>query len=283
MEYKKGHKIKPKEILTNGVVVFTDGTNDVSPNQASCESYGYKWNRKSNRCTAFDSNFKINKLFKNTTNTNIGAENQIEGATGNTLINGNKNTVKGNSRNLLICGESHEVSNGINNASILGGIKGKLLRRGEVVIGGGSFANTTGETQMSFVQCSNKTTDATATKLRLQYITASDDTDYINLQKNSLLGLEAHILAIVTGGSSGTAGHYKYIKLKAGVLTDNSLSGTISQSQATVASTGTTGTVTLVTSADGYIAIQVTGTANVNIEWSANIHLYELKTDTVEI
>ena len=283
MEYKKGHKIKPKEILDNGVVVFTDGTNDVSPNQVSCESYGYKWNRKSNRWTAFDSNFKINKLFKNTTNTNIGAENQIEGATGNTLINGNKNTVKGNSRNLLICGESHEVSNGINNASILGGIKGKLLRRGEVVIGGGSFANTTGETQMSFVQCSNKTTDTTATKLRLQYITASDDKDYINLQKNSLLGLEAHILAIVTGGSSGTAGHYKYIKLKAGVLTDNSLSGTITQSQATVASTGTTGTVTLVTSADGYIAIQVTGTANVNIEWSANIHLYELKTDTVEI
>jgi len=283
MEYKKGHKIKPKEILANGVVIFTDGTNDVSPNQVSCESYGYKWNRKSCRCTAFDSNFKIGKLFKNTTNTNIGAENQIEGATGNTLINGNKNTVKGNSRNLLICGESHEVSNGINNASILGGIKGKLLRRGEVVIGGGSFANTTGETQMSFVQCSNKTTDATATKLRLQYITASDDTDYINLQKNSLVGLEAHILAIVTGGSSGTAGHYKYIKLKAGVLTDNSLSGTITQSQATVASTGTTGTVTLVTSADGYIAIQVTGTANVNIEWSANIHLYELKTDTVEI
>ena len=283
MEYKKGHKIKPKEILDNGVVIFTDGTNDVSPNQVSCESYGYKWNRKSNRCTAFDSNFKINKLFKNTTNTNIGAENQIEGATGNTLINGNKNTVKGNSRNLLICGESHEVSNGVNNASILGGIKGKLLRRGEVVIGGGSFANTTGETQMSFVQCSNKTTDATATKLRLQYITASDDKDYINLQKNSLVGLEAHILAIVTGGSSGTAGHYKYIKLKAGVLTDNSLSGTITQSQATVASTGTTGTVTLVTSDDGYIAIQVTGTANVNIEWSANIHLYELKTDTVEI
>ena len=35
MEYKKGHKIKPKEILDNGVVVFTDGTNDVSPNQVS--------------------------------------------------------------------------------------------------------------------------------------------------------------------------------------------------------------------------------------------------------
>ena len=71
--------------------------------------------------------------------------------------------------------------------------------------------------------------------------------------------------------------------MKAGVLTDNSLSGTITQSQSTVASTGTSGTATLVTDADGFIAIQVTGTANVNIEWSANIHLYELKTDTVEL
>ena len=283
MEYKKGHKIKPKEIGVNGLVVFTDGTNDVSPNQISCEAYGYKWNKKSNTCYGFKSKYKVNKLFKNTTNRNIGAENSIEGKTMNVLTNGNKNTTKGQNKNLLINGESHEVNIGINNASILGGIKGKLLRRGEVVIGGGSFANTTGETQMSFVQCSNKTTDATATKLRLQYITDSDDKDYINVQKNSLVGLEAHILGLVTGGSSGTAGRYKYIKLKAGVLTDNSLGGTITQSQATVASTGTSGTATLITSADGYIAIQVTGTANVNIEWSANIHLYELKTDTVEI
>tara|TARA_R110002020_G_scaffold21591_2_gene73485 strand:+ start:6951 stop:7802 length:852 start_codon:yes stop_codon:yes gene_type:complete len=283
MEYKKGFTIKPKEILNNGVVVFTDGTDDVSPNQISCEAYGYKWDRANNVCYGFDSNFKVNKLFKNTTNTNIGAQNSIEAATMTTLINGSNNTTKGNNVNILINGEAHEVESEINNASILGGIKGKLIRRGEVVIGGGSFANLSGQTQMSFVQCSNKTTDATATKLRLQYITDNDAKDYINVQANSLVGLEAHILAIVTGGSSGTAGHYKYIKLKAGVLTNNSLGGTITQSQATVASTGTSGTATLITDADGYIAIQVTGTANVNIEWSANIHLYELKTDTVEL
>ena len=282
MEYKKGHKIKPKETLENGRVIFTDGTDDVYPNQISCEAYGYKWNKGNNTCSAFPSNFKINKLFKNTTNT-ITGKHDIAGATENIFVSGQKNTIKGQNKNLLISGSGHEVDNEISNASILGGIKGKLIRRGEVVIGGGGFANTTGETQMSFVQCSNKTTDATATKLRLQYITDDDAKDYINVQKNSLVGLEAHILAIVTGGSSGTAGHYKYIKLKAGVLTDNSLSGTITQSQATVASTGTTGTATLVTSADGYIAIQVTGTANVNIEWSSNIHLYELKTSTVEL
>ena len=92
MNYKKGHKIKPKETLINGVVVFTDGTNDVSPNQVSCEAYGYKWNRKNNTCYGFSTNSKINTLFKNTTNRRVGAENSIEGKSMHILINGNKNT-----------------------------------------------------------------------------------------------------------------------------------------------------------------------------------------------
>ena len=283
MEYKKGHKIKPKKVLTNGTVLFTDGTNTVGTNQVSCEAYGYTWDKENGVCRSFIHTYKLSRLEKNQSNTDLGANNTIGSGVKNTNMSGQSHIVAGQNSNVFVSGDGHYVDTEISNAAILGGIKGKLIRRGEVLIGGGSFANTVGETQMSFVQCSNKTTDATATKLRLQYITDDDAKDYINVQKNSLVGLEAHILAIVTGGSSGTAGHYKYIKLKAGVLTDNSLSGTITQSQATVASTGTTGTATLVTSADGYIAIQVTGTTNVNIEWSSNIHLYELKTSTVEL
>ena len=39
MDYKKGFNIKPKEVLRTGEILFTDGTNDVIPNQSACESY----------------------------------------------------------------------------------------------------------------------------------------------------------------------------------------------------------------------------------------------------
>ena len=41
MEFRNGYTIKPKEVLRSGQVVFTNGTDDVLPNQAACEAYGY--------------------------------------------------------------------------------------------------------------------------------------------------------------------------------------------------------------------------------------------------
>ena len=269
MEYKKGHTIKPKETLTNGVVVFTDGTDDVSPNQISCEAYGYKWNRANNTCYGFSSNFKIEKLFKNTTNTKIGSENVTERATENTFINGKKNRTKGNNRNLLISGESHQVENGINNASVFGTF-GKALRQAEVVIGGGGAL---GLNQTSFVQLNGKTTSATVTDLTVQ----GDGSSYIAVQNNSVLGFEVKVIALVSGGSSGTAGHYKYFEITGAVLIENDYTTTFSQSTATIASSGTTGTVQMEDVSTGYITVEVTGTENVNIEWFASVQLTENK------
>jgi len=275
MEYKKGHKIKPKEIIQNGVVVFTDGTNDVSPNQISCEAYGYKWNRKNNRCTAFPSNFKINKLFENSTNTNVGAENSTEGATMNTLINGNKNTTKGQNKNLLISGESHEVSNGINNASVFG-TYGKAKNQGEIAIGGGigTADYPLGNNQTSIVQLGGLTTNNTATKLTIQ----GDRTSYIAFQNNSVIGYEVKVIGLCYGGSSGTAGDYKYEEIKGAIKIDNGYNVALSQSTTSIASVGTTGTsVMAFAGIDGFMTVEVTGTANVNIEWFASVQLTENK------
>jgi hypothetical protein len=284
MEYKKGHTIKPKETLTNGIVIFTDGTNDVSPNQISCEAYGYKWDRKSNTCYGFSSNFKIEKLFKNTTNTIVGAENSIEGATQNTLINGNKNTTKGNNRNLLICGERHEVSNGINNASIIGGTLGKALRQSEVVIGGGGAfdVNLVGLNQTSTVQLAVNTTDDTATRMAIQGVSGGA-ASLIAVQSNSVLGFEVKVIALVSGGVGGTAGHYKYFEITGAVLVNNSDGTTFSQSTATIASVGATGTVQMADSGTGFITVEVTGTDGINIEWFASVQLTEKKLKTATI
>ena len=274
MEYKKGHKIKPKEILADGLVVFTDGTNDVRANQVSCESYGYKWNKANNTCYGFNSNFKINKLFKNTTNTNVGAENITERATENTLINGKKNTAKGNNRNILVNGENHEVDNGINNASIIGGTYGKIQRQAEVVIGGGEML---GRNQTSIVQLAGDTTNASATDLTIQ----GDGTSYIAVQNNSVLGFEVKIIGVCSGGSSGTVGDYKYLEIKGAVKVDNGYNLTFSQSTTSIASVGTTGTAEMSAVADPYITVEVEGTANVNVEWFASVQLTEKKLKSV--
>ena len=53
MNFKKGYKIKPQQILFNGRVVFTDGTNEVVPNQKACEAYGYTYDRNTGSCVAY--------------------------------------------------------------------------------------------------------------------------------------------------------------------------------------------------------------------------------------
>ena len=275
MNYKKGHTIKPKETLENGVVVFTDGTSDVSPNQISCEAYGYKWDRKSSTCYGFSSNFKIGKLFQNTTNTKIGAENVTNKGTENTFINGAKNTTKGNNRNLLICGESHEVSNGISNALVFG-TYGKAKNQGEIAIGGGigTADYPLGNNQTSIVQLGGLTTNNTATKLTIQ----GDRTSYIAFQNNSVIGYEVKVIGLCYGGSSGTAGDYKYEEIKGAIKIDNGYNVALSQSTTSIASVGTTGTsVMAFAGIDGFMTVEVTGTANVNIEWFASVQLTENK------
>ena len=201
MEYKKDFIIKPKEVSSNGRVTFTDGTNDLTPNQLTCEAYGYRYNEEDGCCYAFKNNSKVRRLFSNTTNTLSGSN---------------------------------------------------AIRQGEVGIGGGGFDSEAGLLQMSLFQCSNRTTDASATILVAQG--EATTTDYIVTQANSILGFEVYVIGLVTGGSAGTAGHYIYIKITGAVRTDNSLAQTIVQSQSTIASLGTSGTATMVTS-EGQLAV----------------------------
>ena len=39
--FLKDYPVRPLSIDTTGIVTFTDGTNDVAPNQQQCEAYGY--------------------------------------------------------------------------------------------------------------------------------------------------------------------------------------------------------------------------------------------------
>ena len=92
------------------------------------------------------------------------------------------------------------------------------------------------------------------------------------------MGFEVKVIGICYGGSSGTAGDYKYEEIIGAVKVDNGYNLTFSQSTTSIASVGTTGTsVMAFAGEDGFITVKVTGTANVNIEWFASVQLTENK------
>ncbi len=219
MQFKKGFKIKPKYIASTGDVIFTDGTNDVIPNQLSCESYGYVYNETTGTCTAFKYNTKINNTSDNVHNIVKGNLNTTNKGTENSFLLGANNTSSGNNLNILVSGKNNLVDNGLNDSSIIGGSFAQSKNQGEVVIGGGGFNEELAMSQMSFIQQSGNTTDGTETALLTQYLPLT----YIQKVKNSVIGFEAHVVGVNTGIGDGSAGDYGYFKITGGVKFTNGL------------------------------------------------------------
>jgi hypothetical protein len=274
MDYKRGFNIKPKEITGIGEVIFTDGTNDVVPNQLSCEAYGYTYNADTGTCVAFEYSTQVQGFFNNVNNNRLGSNNTTEKATNNTLINGTNNLTKGNNNNCLVNGRQHELTNGLNNSAILSGRYGQALNQGEVVISGGGFNEELAMSQMSFVQQSGNTTDATETALLTQYL----PTTYIQKVKNSVMGFEAHVVGVNTGIGVGSAGDYGYFKLTGGVKFTNGLASYYHVDVHAVVPHGhsglnLTGTMKDVTATS--FGVHVTGLAETYIQWTASIKLWQ--------
>jgi hypothetical protein len=274
MEYLTGYTIKPYEITSLGDVIFTDGTNtDLGANQVTCEAYGYTYDKATGTCRAFRYNTNLNRNISNINNRLNGAGNTTEVGSNTVQINGTNNTARGFNNSCFINGSLNEVSNEVNNASVLGGTYGKAIRNSEIVIGGGVLS---GVSQTSTVQLGGTTTDATATNLTIQ----ADGNSFIEVQNNSIFGFEIKVIALCSGGSSGTAGDYIYLELKGAIQVDDGYNLAISQSSTTIASVGSTGTAQVVAVTDPYITIEVTGAANRNLEWLASVQITEKKLRT---
>jgi len=277
MDYKKGFNVKPKETSAVGEVTFTDGTYDFPPNQMQCEAYGYTWNPALGTCSAFRYSNKVATLLNDRTNHLKGGTSEV--GTFNTFLNGEDNIAQGDNKNILITGQEGETSIGINNGSIVGGRLGKIIRQGEVVLGGGSFNIGAGYTQSSKVQLSGSTTDNTATNLTVQNLTS----EFITLQTNSIVGYTLYLTRLETGGASGTPGNYSYRLQRGAIITDRSSAITIDVGTTrNVAKSGVNGSFSIVDSTtDGIpsISIEVSDRNNVNNLWSATVYLHELRTN----
>ncbi len=271
MEYKRGFTLKPYYIDRAGYVTFTDGTSTgLMANQNTCEAYGYRFDKASGTCTAFRENPQINRAFANKSIVETGTKNIIGISTQNGRVIGTDNVLSGNNNNTFIVGSQNEVATNMNNASIIGGTYGKVQRQSEVVIGGGGAL---GINQTSIVQLGGATTDATDTFLTVQ----SDESSFIAVQNNSIFGFEIKVIALCSGGSSGTVGDYAFIELTGAIKVNDGFVLTIAESSTTIASVGSTGTVAVKRPALGYMTVQVTGAADTNIEWFASVQITEKK------
>lgn len=272
--YLSGFDVKPSSTSVLGVVTFTDGTNDITPNQLQCEAYGYTYDKASGTCSTFRYNTNLNRSFSNESNKVQGANNTTETGTNNTYIIGENNTVKGLSRNNIIVGNQNEIANGVNNASVFGNY-GLAERQGEVVIGGGGFSGAgKGYAQSSTITLTGTTTDATATNL---FVNGDSSTTIIaRSSTSSFQGFEATVIGVRTGGSAGSGAVNDRVCLR---ITGLAFLKAIDQSSTDLGKYGTTGgwAAEMAFSGTNDMLFAVTGAANMNISWSCTLNLYELK------
>ena len=286
MEYLTGYTIKPYEITLTGEVLFTDGTNnDLMTNQATCEAYGYTYDIPSGTCVSFRLNTVLDRAINNINNKNNGAGNTTELGSNTNQVNGTLNTLKGFNNNCLVNGAANEIANGVDNSTVLG-VGGKSNRQGELVIGGGlnavssggeSAITTNSDRKVSIVNLSGATQNNTPTNLRINGLSAFD---YINVNNNSIVGFEIYITRLEVGGHSATLGNYSYRNIKGVVQIDDAYNmAFIVGFTRNIGKIGVNGTAVMVTSTEGgvpSISIQVTDRNNVTNIWSATVTLNEL-------
>ena len=271
MDYKKGYTVKPKNILNSGEVIFTDGTNEIIPNQVTCEAYGYTYNSASATCQAYNFSTVLENKFNNILNNVSGGS--TENGTKNTILNGQEILTKGNNFNNIINGEKHQIENNINNSNVLNGSYALVENQGEVIISGGGFNEKLGMSQTSFIQQSGNTTDATQTSLLTQYLPLT----YIQKVKNSVIGFEANVIGVNTGVGEGTTGDYGYVQVTGAVKFTNGLASTYHQSTTHIVQSGHSGmniTAVMKDVTATSFGIAVTGLAETYIQWTADIKLF---------
>ena len=276
MEFKKDFKIKPKEVRKDGTVLFTDGTNNLVPNQLACEAYGYKYDTATGSCVSFKPTVQLDQQLKEPSNTIKGVNNKTNKGTSRSIINGTQNTTNGFNENCFISGEGNTINNGINNATVVGAY-GKVKRQGEFVQGGGGSSKVN-QYQSSVVHLTCNTTDNTPTNMEINDLTD----EFINTEANSIVGFEIFLTRLEIGGSSGTAGNFSYRHIKGVIrVASNKVPTIVTFNSRILGKDGTNGSASVIDTGTNtsIFTIQVTGANNVNNIWNATVHLNETKTN----
>tara|TARA_R110001599_G_scaffold571_1_gene2577 strand:+ start:4850 stop:5734 length:885 start_codon:yes stop_codon:yes gene_type:complete len=279
----KGFDVKPSRTTGLGTIVFTDGTDEVVPNQLQCEVYGYTYDRPSGTCRAFTYNTNLNTSFNNLSNKIRGVGNTCQTGTNNTYIMGESNAVRTISRNNIITGSNNEITNNasipeatINNVSISGTL-GEATVSNSIVLGGNSGGDSLGERQ--FVRCiyGIQTTNNSTVASRLN----NEEGVRFAIPDNTIVYFHADTVVVRTGGVAvaGAVGDYgSYVER--GVIINKSGTTTIQRERDTIKTSGTVTNWRILASvgADNTLSLTCRGQTDMTLEWCMNVNITQIKT-----
>ena len=272
--FLKDYPVRPLSIDTTGIVTFTDGTNDVAPNQQQCEAYGYTFNEILGTCTSFNYNTNLDSNFNNINNVTRGTGNTTERGTNNTYIMGDNNTVKGLSRNNIIVGSNNEIANGVNNANVYGTL-GEVTATNSIVLGGNAPTDNLAERQSIQLMYGVQTTAGGTLDSYLNNITDN----YFTIPENTAMYFHADVLAVRVGGT-GTGNPGDFLSwVERGVVINKSGTLSIERQRDTIVGSGnhTNWRPTANVSGTNF-RMTVRGDTNQTIEWASNITFTQIKT-----
>jgi hypothetical protein len=272
--FLNGFTVIPASISELGTVTFTDGTNDVTPNQLQCEAYGYTYNKAQGTCSVFRYNTNLNRNVANENNRTYGSGNSTQTGTNNTIVMGENNTVRGFSRNSIITGNKNEIANGINNASVSGTL-GDVTADNTTVLGGNASDDTLGERQSIHLMYGIQTLNATNT---ISFLNNTTDSLFA-IPDNTVMFFHANIVAVRVGGTAAGANGDFASWVERGVIINKSGTVSISRERDTIKSSGTvTGWIPTAIVSGTSFAMRVKGATDMTIEWASDIKFTQIKT-----
>lgn len=269
-----GFTVKPSFITPLGDVTFTDGTNQVTPNQLQCEAYGYKYNKETGSCSTFRFNTNLNTAFANESNKTFGSNNITQTGTNNTLLMGENNIVNSFSRNSIITGNKNQISTLVNNANVSGTL-GEATADNSIVLGGNNGSDAIGERQSIQLLYGLQTTDGVNTVSFLNNTTDS----LFAIPDNTIMYFHADVVAVRVGGTaSGNVGDYASF-VERGVIINESGRVSINRERDSIKSNGTvTGWQPTGIVSGTSFAMRVKGATDMTVEWCSNITFTQIKT-----
>ena len=272
--YLSGFDVKPLSTSNIGVVRFTDGTNEIIPNQLQCEAYGYTYNQADGTCSTFRYNTNLDRNFNNINNKVEGTRNLTEIGTNNTYIIGENNTVRGLSRNNIVVGNQNEIANGVNNANVYGTL-GEATANNSIVLGGNASDDSLGERQSITLLFGTQTTDNTVSDSFLNNTTGS----YFAIPENTIIAFQTETVAVRIGGTgAGNNGDFKAF-IETGVAINEAGTLSIDKSRTNIATAGTTtGWISDITVSGTNLVQTVKGANNRTLMWATTIRMTQIKT-----
>ena len=273
--YITGFAIKPAKISGTGVVTFTDGRNEIVPNQRQCEAYGYTYNPTTGTCEAFKYSSNLSVNLNNENNNVQGSQNVTGVGTNNTYIMGENNEVIDVSKNNILVGSRNQITKQVDNTAVFGTL-GEVRETNSFVIGGNATSDVLGKRQSVQLLYGGQTTDGNTVNSYLNNTTDS----FVVVPDNTIMYFHADCVAVRVGGTSGSGavGDYKSW-VERGVVINKSGTLSIERERDTIKGSGTTTgwQPTGAVSGTNFL-LQIKGTNNMTLEWALNVTFTQIKT-----